>query len=55
MISDYFPETVCGSIVIVSEVPTDDVIEDLKSRDDCSMKLIIAKACGNAILIFLIK
>jgi hypothetical protein len=55
MISDYFPETACGSIVIVSEVPTDDVIDDLNRRGDLHIELNVAKGWRNGSLRFLDK
>ena len=53
MISDYFPETVCGSTVVVSEVPSDTAVDDLNSLGELQIELNVAKGWRSGSLRFL--
>ena len=55
MISDYFPETRCGSKVVVSDVPTDSAIDDLNKLGDLQIELNVAKGWRGGSLKFLKK
>lgn len=53
MLSDYFPETVCGSTVVVSEVPTDAAVDDLNRLGDLQIELNVARGWRGGSLRFL--
>ncbi len=53
MISDYFPETACGSKVVVSEVPMETAVDDLNKMGDLQIELNVAKGWLGGSLKFL--
>lgn len=53
MITDYFPGTVCGSTVVVTEVPTNTAVDDLNSLGDLRIELNVAKGWRGGSLRFL--
>lgn len=53
MITDYFPETVCGSTVVVTEVPTDIEVDNLNSLGNLQIELNVAKGWRGGSLRFL--
>ena len=53
MITDYFPETLCGSTVVVTEVPTDTGVDDLNGLGDLRIELNVAKGWRGGSLRFL--
>jgi hypothetical protein len=53
MITNYFPDTVCGSTVVVTEVPTDTAVDELNRLGDLQIELNVAKGWRGGSLRFL--
>lgn len=55
MMTDYFPDTACGSTVVVTEVPTDTAVDDLNRLGDLRIELNVSKGWRGGSLRFLEK